>query len=453
MAFGRDLRSLDALILLPEERAARAHFDDLNARVLFRFLAFVTAAYLLALVALLAEGAHRRLAVVAAALVLARVVVALRDRPLLERHFRPILYATLLAQPALVRLAGWSEASSFGPLDVVLPLPLLVFHLPSSVLLAILGALWSLSAGRDLLASVFGDAALHTLPILGLTAYHAGIFFASQARTRKRQFDLQSDWRREQQRHRERLRMREELDEARRIQLSMLPRSDPSTPWLDIAGISIPASEVGGDYYEYFRVSDTRQAVVVADVAGHGVASGLLLAGVRSCLYLLQETPPGDEALHPREVLEKIDRVVRATTGRREFVTMLYALFDLDRRTVTVSAAGHPPLLRYVAATGRVEEIGPHALPLGTVLRRAIEEVEVPFESGDIFLALTDGVAETVDGRGHVYGGERLGEKLRQTAHDRRAKELRDTLLGDVWRFKADGEQTDDITLVVIKIR
>ncbi|MEM8934144.1 MAG: SpoIIE family protein phosphatase, partial [Acidobacteriota bacterium] len=448
VAFGRDTRSLDSLILLPERQAVGAHFDDRNALVLFRYLALLTAIYLLALIGLAAEGEYQRMAVIGAALILARLVVMLRDRPTLERRFRPILYSTLVLQPLLARVAAWATDHPYSPLDVFLPLPLLFFRLPSIVLFPILGLLWGLSAGRDLLVAALGDAPIQVAPLLGLTAYTIAILLISQSQTRKRHLDFLIGWRREHQRHRERQRMRDELDDARRIQLSMLPRSDPSSTWLDAAGISIPASEVGGDYYEYFRVSETRQAVVVADVAGHGVASGLLLAGVRSCLYLLQETQ-----LQPREVLEKIDRVVRATTGKRDFVTMIYALFDHDQRKVVVSAAGHPPILHYVAATGQVEEIGLQALPLGTSLPRQIDEVEVSFGEGDLFLAVTDGIAETVDGRGNVYGTERLGDKLRTTHHDRSAREIRDTMLGDVWSFKADGEQTDDITLVVVKMR
>ena len=242
--------------------------------------------------------------------------------------------------------------------------------------------------------------------------------------------------------------MREELHDARKIQLSMLPRKDPKIPWLDVAGISIPASEVGGDYYDYFSPCESRQAIVIADVAGHGVASAMLLSGIRSCLYMLQESP-----LQPAEILTKLDRMVRQTTGTRLFVTMLYAVFDYERTELTYSVAGHPPLLRYRTDRHEVEEIGHAALPLGTALGNALTEKTAPFSPGDIFLFTTDGIAETLNGRQELYGNERLSHRLRTTAHDRSAKEIRDTLLGGVWNFKGDCEQTDDITMVVVKVR
>ncbi|MDA8019716.1 MAG: PP2C family protein-serine/threonine phosphatase [Thermoanaerobaculia bacterium] len=439
---------MDELILLPENQAVRTFFDDINRSVLYRLLGGVTAALLVMFFILAIEGQYLALIVPAVSLVLVRALYSLRDTPWLRRHFPPTLVTYLVAQPLLIRLLFIHWEAVYLPGDVFLAAPILFFRLRSSFTALVVSVMWAVTAGRDLLLSVLReDHELDLVWLSAITALSVALYIVSRSITRRRLEDFLDRWRREHQRHRERLRMREELDQARRIQLSMLPRSDPTSTWLDIAGISIPASEVGGDYYEYFKVDDIRQAVVVADVAGHGVASGLLLATVRGCLYLLKESPHS-----PSEVLGKIDRVVRETTGKRNFVTMIYALFDRDRHVVRVACAGHPPMLRYVAATGNVEEIGFDALPLGTALQQEIREVEVAFKPDDILIFYTDGIAETVSSRGEVYGTERLAKRLRKTDHDRTAKEIRDTLLGDVWSFKADGEQNDDITLVVLKI-
>lgn len=439
---------MDELILLPESQAVRTFFDDINRAVLYRLLGIVTLALLVMFFLLAIEGEYKALVVPVVSLILVRILYSLRDTPWLRRHFPPTLVAYLIAQPLLVRLlfVYWNDV--YLPGDVFLAAPILLFRLRSSLTGLVVSVMWAVTAGRDLLMTLLVEE--HQFDLAWLTGYTAlslVLYSVSRAVTRRRLEDFLDRWRLENQRHRERLRMREELDQARRIQLSMLPRSDPTSTWLDIAGISIPASEVGGDYYEYFKVDDVRQAVVVADVAGHGVASGLLLATVRGCLYLLKESPQS-----PSDVLGKIDRVVRETTGKRNFVTMIYALFDRDRHVVRVACAGHPPMLRYVAATGDVEEIGHAALPLGTALQQEIREVEVAFKRDDVLIFYTDGIAETVSSRGEVYGTERLAKRLRKTDHDRTAKEIRDTLLGDVWSFKADGEQNDDITLVVLKI-
>lgn len=440
---------MDELILLPEDQAIHAFFDDLDRIVLLRLLVVVAVASVAGIVALLVEGSPLWLTLPALALILVRVIFSASRQAYFERHFRPILLAYLLLHGIGIRLFMMLKWPDFYlVLDYLLPLVLIFFCLRQLHLFLLLGPMWGISAGRDLVSALMGASEVQVLPLIAVSTVCLVVFFWVGRQTRKRRRDFLLVWRREHQRHRERHRMQGELDEARRIQLSMLPRSDPSHRFFDIAGISIPASEVGGDYYEYFQSGIDRQAVVIADVAGHGVASGLLLAGVRSCLYLLKDSPH-----RPVEVLEKLDRVVRETTGRREFVTMLYALFDPQRGEVSLASAGHPPLLRYVAATGQVEEAAFCSLPLGTRLRQSLEEVQVPYATDDIFLLYTDGIAETVNSKGDLYGNERLSGRLKATAHDRTAKEIRDTLLGDVWSFKADGEQTDDITLVVVKVR
>ena len=440
---------MDELILLPEDQAIRAFFDDLDRIVLLRLLIVIAGLSVISIIALLVEGQPLWLIAPAVILILVRGMFSASRHAFFERQFRPILLGYLLFHLVgfrLLALLRWPDV--YLGFDYFLPLVLIFFCLRQLHCFLLLVPLWGFSAGRDLVSALLGISTVKVLPLIAVSGICAAVFFWVGRQTRKRRRDFLLVWRREHQRHRERHRMQGELDEARRIQLSMLPRSDPSHRFFDIAGISIPASEVGGDYYEYFQSADDSQAVVIADVAGHGVASGLLLAGVRSCLYLLK-----DSAHRPAEVLEKLDRVVRETTGRREFVTMLYALFDPECGQVTLASAGHPPLLRYSAETGNVEEVTVSSLPLGTRLRQDIVEIHLPCSKDDIFLLYTDGIAETVNRNGDVYGNERLTARLKTTAHDRSAKEIRDTLLGDVWNFKADGEQTDDITLVVVKVR
>ena len=439
---------MDELILLSEGDARRVFFDSRNARVLFRLLKFFALWAVFEALIWISEGEPLQAIRSVLTLVLVRWLLYVRDRPVMRRYFRPIFLGYLAAQLLLLRVFEPELAAAFQPQDYFLPGALLFFRLPMRQAAVPVGALWLASSGRHLVTVSLADRMVDFWQLLILSAISIVVVRWVGRLTTRLENQFLDTWRRESRRHRERNRMREELDDARKIQLSMLPRRDPRIPWLDVAGISIPASEVGGDYYDYFEVSESRQTIVIADVAGHGVASGLLLTGIRSCLYLLQESP-----LSPRETLSKLDRMVRQTTGTRLFVTMLYALFDDDRKELTLSAAGHPPLLHYSADSGEVEEIGLEALPLGTPLGNDLGEKTVQFGPGDIFLFYTDGIAETLDGRQQLYGNERLIHRLRVTSHDRSAREIRDTLLGDVWNFKGDGEQTDDITMVVVKVR
>lgn len=252
----------------------------------------------------------------------------------------------------------------------------------------------------------------------------------------------------ETSRNRERQRMRAELSSARQIQVSMLPAHEPEVAGLDVSAASLPAAEVGGDYYEYFEVSPTKLAVVLADVAGHGVASGLLLSGIRSCLYLLHAESAG-----PGSILTKLDLMLRATTQRRMFVTMLYCVLDLEEMTLVEASAGHPAALCYRAATGEVEALENPALPLGTRLQAKFEERRADLAPGDVLLLYTDGLTEVLDTNGLPYGQERLGERLRRIARGRGAREIREAILSDVWNFKGNAEQADDITLIAVRLR
>lgn len=280
-------------------------------------------------------------------------------------------------------------------------------------------------------------------PTLATAAFAAGA--GSLAGHRRRGF--LDGWRRASTRRRERERIRTEIEDARQIQLSMLPRSVPRLDWLDIARASMPASEVGGDYYDYFPQEDGSLAVVVGDVAGHGLASGLLLAAVRSCLYLLRRELTG-----PVDVLKKLDDMVRHTSHRRMLVTLQCAYLDAGERRLSLASAGHPPALLWRAASGEVEEVGLPAMPLGTRLGR-FEEVHTHLADGDVLLLYTDGMTEMLSGAGEAFGGESLARRLRTGRRERSARDLRNEILADLADFKGDTRREDDVTLLVLRVR
>lgn len=446
---------MDELIRLTELEAVRTFFDARNARVLSRLLIFFAVVATILGIAILAEAQTPLLVVPAASWVLIWTLRKLRNHAFFARHCRSLVVGYLVVQPLLFLLVAWAWLpETIYPWPIfALALPMVFFRLPTPALAIPLGVLWALSAGRDLVQAAFPDRAFHYGSFIGMTVLVLVVLTFASSLTRRMKLAFLIDWRREHRRNREQLRMREEIDDARKIQLSMLPASDPRVPWLDVASISIPASEVGGDYYDFFPQGDARLVVVVGDVAGHGVASGLLLSAVRACLHLLHDSFLDGTALSPLEILGKLDRVVRRTTSRRQLITLFYAQFDAHARTLRFSCAGHPPVLHLRPDAGTLEELGFSALPLGTRLVHTLEERVVKIAPGDVFVFTTDGIAETTSSSGDVYGNERLLHRLRHTPRERTAKEIRDTLLGDVWSFKGDAEQTDDITLVVVKIR
>ena len=244
---------------------------------------------------------------------------------------------------------------------------------------------------------------------------------------------------------RDQIRMRQELDYAREIQLAMLPEGCPPQGWLDICSLSCPATEVGGDYYDYFPLEGGRLAIVVGDVAGHGMASGLLLAGVRSCLTLL-----AGELDQPLAVLGKLNTMVQQTARRRKLVTLAIVVLDPVRRTATVANAGHPPVL--VSNAAGVSEIDLPSLPLGTQLDPRFGLRELPLEEGDLLLLHSDGLYEGEDPLGEPYGLDRLAASLARVPRDLNAAAVRDALLADFAAFQEGAPQRDDLTFVVVRV-
>ncbi len=241
---------------------------------------------------------------------------------------------------------------------------------------------------------------------------------------------------------REQLRIRDELRFAREVQISMLPEGPPKLDWADITGISLPATEVGGDYYDYYIV-DGRLAVICGDVAGHGLASGITLSALRSGFTLLR-----DALLDPAHVLERLQEVVTQSSRRRMMVTISVLLLDPETQRATIASAGHPPLLQIRAGVPHFIEL--HSLPLGARLGEHVPQEVVPFASGDVFVLHSDGIYEAVNARGDTYGLERLGRVA--AACDGNAEQIRDAVLRDVETFRGTEAQQDDVTLVVVKI-
>lgn len=187
--------------------------------------------------------------------------------------------------------------------------------------------------------------------------------------------------------------------------------------------------------------------MVVGDVTGHGVASGLLLSGVRSSLNLLQE-----EMVEPGRVLARVNRMLKRTSTPRMLMTLAVAVLDHRDRSLTVATAAHPPLLHTSVTDGQVRELGTGSLPLGAIETTEYPASRVPLRPGDLLLLYSDGLVEAVGESGEQYGWERLRSALSRSARAASARELRDALLREVWEWKGDAEQVDDVTMVVIRV-
>ena len=445
--------SIDDLVLLPEPLAVQRHFDAKNYRIFRWLLGLNLLLFLPAIGTALQEGWYVSLAVHVVGLLLTMALVAARQTQIYEQYFRQILLAYLtfgIVVLKLLSLHGAEDSDARVTTFVVCSMVFLAFRLRLIEHLVLYGAAWVASAlPFDQNGRLSAEALPEIGEVIGMTVLLAISLVVAVVLTQIEKRRFLSGWRKEHSRARERTRMREEIDTARRIQLSMLPQGPPDVGWIEVAAASLPATEVGGDYYDYFRISPSQIVVVVGDVAGHGLASGLLLSGVRSCLYLLEK-----DLASPVEVLDRLNHMVRRTTDRRTYVTLLCAVLDRDGSagTLTVASAGHPPVLHYSARASRFEMVGKGAPPLGTFLDAEYQPQQCPLMPRDLLVFYTDGLVEARNAQGQDYGDARL-ERAVARAVGGTAREVRDAILGDLSNFKGDEEQADDITVVVARMR
>jgi len=246
----------------------------------------------------------------------------------------------------------------------------------------------------------------------------------------------------------EKRRIEQELLIAQEFQKFLLPKECPRIAGIEIAASSLPAHEVGGDFYDFFWLDGERLGIVIADVAGKGVRGALVMTMMRSVMRA--ESPHGPS---PCAVLERVNERILADTRERIFITMIFAILDLSRRTLTFARAGHEPLVAFSRTDGAVRLLAPDGIALGLVDSRLfslIRDIEVPLNDGDIVVLYTDGMIEAMDERGREYGQERLLDMLR-THSEASAEDLVHTFVTDVRRFTRGQRQSDDVTLVVLK--
>jgi hypothetical protein len=272
-----------------------------------------------------------------------------------------------------------------------------------------------------------------------MTAF--SLFFGTLLSRRIRRQTIQ-EWTTRRTGAREQLRMRNELQYAREVQLSMLPQSSPAIEWVDVAGISLPATEVGGDYYDYFIDQDSI-VIVCADVAGHGLGSGIVLASLRSGFILLR-----DSLRDPAAVLQRLGDLVAQTSRRRMLATAAVIRLDRVSRQAIIASAAHPPVM--VRRNGKVEAVELFAPPLGVRLPYHVPSRELLFNSGDLFVVHSDGIYETQNSAGESYGLDRLARVIGSL--DNSATVIRDAILRDLETFRGSNVQQDDVTLVVARV-
>lgn len=239
-----------------------------------------------------------------------------------------------------------------------------------------------------------------------------------------------------------------ELKIARTIQQSLLPGEPPPAPGLDIAGACVPASNVGGDYFDHLLARPTSLTFLVADVSGHNLAAALLQTAARAAFRAaaLADAAPG-------EVLCRASRTLYDDLSRAElFLTAWLGCVDTTTARVAYSDAGHNPGILYRAATRSTVRLSTGGIPIGVLPDATYEESSVQLERGDVLVVYTDGLTEAcAPGPGaEQFGEERLAAAVARLA-DRPAAEIVAALQQEVAQFSGDRPAGDDRSLVVLR--
>jgi serine phosphatase RsbU (regulator of sigma subunit) len=235
-----------------------------------------------------------------------------------------------------------------------------------------------------------------------------------------------------------------ELEEARRLQLSMLPGTLPVLPNLDIAVYMKTATEVGGDYYDFAIGSDGTLTVAIGDATGHGAKAGTMVVAAKSLFNGFSDTP---DLL---EIFRKLTGSIKRLNMRPMYMSML--LLRVKGKTAVVSSAGMPCPLIYRAATRDVEEVTIKGMPLGAFLNFPYEQRKLELSAGDAIVLMSDGFPEMFNNKQETLGYSRVKEIVGEVGH-KQPQEIIDYLsrTGEQW---ANGRgQDDDVTFVVLKVK
>lgn len=240
--------------------------------------------------------------------------------------------------------------------------------------------------------------------------------------------------------------MEAEVKLARTIHESLLPKSALKTEWCEIAGMSIPAKQIGGDFYDIIPFSESKVLVVIADASGHGTGAGILSAMTKSSII--------QELRHTQTVpdlLKHVNATIHSVTKKNMFVTCAMALFDRETMTVCLATAGHPPILRYDLIHDAVQEFRVQNLGLGIGPGVEFASITVPFRSNDLFCFITDGLPEASNAKNEQFGMDRVTGLIRQGSLSS-AEELNAEMFSSIHRFSEGKEPEDDVTSVVVRI-
>lgn len=233
---------------------------------------------------------------------------------------------------------------------------------------------------------------------------------------------------------------------AKTIQMSLLPVGIPEFSQVDLAGLCVPAHQVGGDYYDFIRRPNGSLDLIIGDVSGHNIGSALIMAEARTFIQAMRQVE------QPAAMLEELNRFFCEELSRAElFVTMFYLQYHPDSGKLLYSNAGHNNPILWRSRSRQCEKLDSEGMILGIKPDIIYEQRETCLEVGDILILYTDGVTEAENGQEQFFGDERL-HSLIDAYHQLPAAQMIDQILEQIRIFTGNRHFNDDISLLIMKI-
>jgi len=246
-------------------------------------------------------------------------------------------------------------------------------------------------------------------------------------------------------------RVESELELGKTIQQGFLPKNFPRLKEIEVWGKCDPAREVGGDYFDFFKIDDNNCGIVIGDVSGKGVPSALFMAVSRTLFRILSS-----KDLPPDMVLTEFnDRLVALDQDANMFITLFYGVFNITTGRFIYSTAGHNmPFVKKSIASGEKFGMLPQmkTMVAGVMEGMYMELAEISLKKGGAIVLYTDGITEAVNEKDEEFGEKRLAKLLDKYA-DMSAQDMCEKLIEDVYAFQAEREQFDDMTMFILKVK
>ncbi|HYE66877.1 MAG TPA: PP2C family protein-serine/threonine phosphatase, partial [Pyrinomonadaceae bacterium] len=247
------------------------------------------------------------------------------------------------------------------------------------------------------------------------------------------------------QEEQEKQRLEREFNMAREVQVALLPTGFLQPDYFEVSAHSVPCRYVGGDFYDLITLRDGQAIFILADVSGKGISAALLASmaqGVMQAQF--------DSGFSLTEVVSNLNRVVVQKSEANRFITLFCAQLDREGNLTFVNAGHNPPIL--ARADGRIELLSTKSMMLGAFDFAEYRASQTKLVPGDVLVAFSDGVTEAVNASNEMFGDERL-ERLVGSSIDLSAEQIKDRILKDVLAFTRGLPQSDDITLLALKMK